>query len=234
MIDQSDDQDVPGFQPGGLGDIPDTEYYRTSPLPRLPGTEGLHDEPFIGLYAGAMLWSAEEAGAAFDRALQELLRLTTPPPPSLFVRDEEQDWHHLGYTYRDFALGAFPGDPDGIGVLDWPRKHGRKNLAAHTFKTQLTAVLDEVLFTGVSEHVRARQDATVRRLARDLRTTPARARADFDAVQRVLEAAGIGDGYGRLTTPQPVREPIHPPDPREIRIYTGTRTDLIVRRPTRQ
>ncbi|MEU9245836.1 hypothetical protein [Streptomyces sp. NPDC048385] len=65
------------------------------------------------------------------------------------------------------------------------------------------------------------QEKRVARIAAELGLHPRVARLQFDGVQRVLEAAGIGDGYGRLTIPQPVRPPVKlPRAPRLITVYS--------------
>ena len=67
------------------------------------------------------------------------------------------------------------------------------------------------LFAWVDAHVRTRQDMLLHRLAEDLGIPEPLARRQFDSVQRALEDAGVGDGYGRLTIRQPVRPPVQAP-----------------------
>lgn len=67
------------------------------------------------------------------------------------------------------------------------------------------------LCAWVDEHIRVRRASTVDRLAADLGISSYVARRHFDAVQDVLEQAGVGDGYGRLTLRQPVRPPVQAP-----------------------
>lgn len=98
-------------------------------------------------------------------------------------------------------------DPEPAFV--WPRQHGKTALTLTATFHQTDGMRD--LFAWVDECVRSRQAATVRRLAAELGIHAYVARRDFDAVQDVLEQAGIGDGYGNLTVPQPVRPPVPAP-----------------------
>ncbi|WP_157876880.1 hypothetical protein, partial [Streptomyces graminilatus] len=69
----------------------------------------------------------------------------------------------------------------------------------------------ESLFAWGDAHVRGGQQAMVARLADEFDRPRFLVRRQFYAVQHVLEAAGIGDGYGNLTVPQPVRPPVPTP-----------------------
>jgi hypothetical protein len=93
-------------------------------------------------------------------------------------------------------------DPEPF--LVWPRQFAKGTLTA-TFRTTTGM---KSLFAWVDEAVRVRQTATVDRLAAELGIPVCVARSHFDGVQDVLEQAGIGDGYGCLTIPQPVRPPV--------------------------
>ncbi|WP_405909586.1 hypothetical protein OG742_37290 [Streptomyces sp. NBC_00828] len=91
--------------------------------------------------------------------------------------------------------------------FDWPRQYGKRELTVEYTPYDGT----RSLFGWVDAHVRARRASTVDRIADELGLPTHLARHQFEGVQRVLEDTGIADGYGLLTVPQPVREPITPP-----------------------
>lgn len=95
-------------------------------------------------------------------------------------------------------------------ALVWPRQYGKKAFTLTATFSPSRGIRD--LFAWVDEHVRTRQAVTVDRLAHELGITTDAARRHFDAVQDVLYAAGLVDGYGGLTVPQPVRAPVPWPD----------------------
>ncbi|MDT7847231.1 hypothetical protein [Streptomyces justiciae] len=121
------------------------------------------------------------------------------------VYDEDRGWQPLGHvaeTGRDLFVCAPPEWQQT--VVTWARQHGKSSGV-------LTAALEPPLVDAVFAEHRAHRDRRIRRIADDLGLWPETARHQFDEVQRVLEAAGVGDGYGRLTIPQPVRLPVPPP-----------------------
>jgi hypothetical protein len=59
--------------------------------------------------------------------------------------------------------------------------------------------------------IAAQRERTVSRLANDLGRPKSLVRRQYLEVQRLLEAAGITDGYGLIAIPQPVRLPVPAP-----------------------
>jgi hypothetical protein len=101
-------------------------------------------------------------------------------------------------------------------VIDWPRQNGKRNLVGEvTIETPFTQALFSALAPLFAAQ-QARVEHALRRLADDLRIPIPLARQDFHSVLRVLEDAGVADGYGRLAIPQPVR-PAAPPWPANLR-----------------
>lgn len=90
-------------------------------------------------------------------------------------------------------------------VIDWPRQWGL-TLASERWTTNAT--LGGFL---AAEGAKQRRAAAVARLADEQSLPRFLIRNRFDAVQRLLEEAGIADGYGRLTILQPVRPPVPNP-----------------------
>lgn len=141
---------------------------------------------------------------------------TVPMPDStyqVFFRPHDAtDWQALGYTtgpITDLDYGA-PDPADESAVLVWPRQYGKTAALTTTLETPLTGSM-RALFDALLAGHRARLDRRLRRLARDLDAWEPHVRLDFQRVQQVLEDTGVGDGYGRLTIPQPVHPPIEPP-----------------------
>jgi len=89
----------------------------------------------------------------------------------------------------------------------WPKQYGK---TAFTIEAPFSSAL-RACFEPLFAAARARQDRRLARLARQLGLYPEAVRLQLDAVLRILEAAGIADGYGNLTIRQPARPPIPPP-----------------------
>ncbi|MFF3928597.1 hypothetical protein [Streptomyces hirsutus] len=142
------------------------------------------------------------------------------PPPSAtddlqqvwVLPDGATDWQHVGYT-TDPIIGIDYGaaDPGESAVITWPHQYGKTAaLRSVTLEASLTGDT-RGLFDALLVGHRAHLDRRLRRLATDLGRWVPHVRHDFHKVQHVLEEAGIGDGYGRLTIPQPVRPPVEQP-----------------------
>lgn len=157
--------------------------------------------------------AAREAMAACEQAL----RPVPPPEPKAgraYVFDEGLSWTELGAV-----VGIDYGSEPAQSVVVWPRQFG-KQAFTFEFESPLKGGARE-MFEQISASIRARQDRMLARLARELGWYPEAVRRQFEAVQDVLETAGIGDGYGQLTIPQPVRPPIPPPVvPELVPVYT--------------
>lgn len=111
----------------------------------------------------------------------------------------------MRHALTDVAFTARDREP----AFAWPSRHGKGALTFEATFHQTDGLRD--LFAWVDAHVHARQQTTVARLADELGISAYVARRQFDAVQDLLEQAGIGDGYGRLTIPQPVRPTVPAP-----------------------
>jgi len=100
-------------------------------------------------------------------------------------------------------------------AIEWPRRYGKRLIQRHLAgEVTIEAPLTEALLTALQPQFAAAQaciDRALTRLADDLRTPLPLARQHYAAVVQTLEAAGIADGYGRLTIPQPVRPPVPMP-----------------------
>ncbi|MEU9149175.1 hypothetical protein AB0D59_01145 [Streptomyces sp. NPDC048417] len=123
--------------------------------------------------------------------------------------DGSVNWQPLGFT-SDVVLGIDYGaaDPAGSAVLAWPYQYGKS--AAVSLTAQVTSSM-RAMFDALFVDHRARLDRRLRRLADDLGRWEPHVHRDFHTVQQILEDAGIGDGYGRLTIAQPVRPPVELP-----------------------
>ncbi|WP_157876773.1 hypothetical protein, partial [Streptomyces graminilatus] len=143
-------------------------------------------------------------------------RPTPGAASALRAAEIEECWRALipGEEHRQPIKGALDGirhaltdmeftskDPEPAFV--WPRQHGKSALTIEATFQQTDAM--KSLFAWADAHVRGRQQAMVARLADEFDRPRFLVRRQFYAVQHVLEAAGIGDGYGNLTVPQPVR-----------------------------
>ncbi|MET9140534.1 hypothetical protein [Streptomyces parvulus] len=119
------------------------------------------------------------------------------------------EWEPLGYIDPVLNTVFEDASEDEAALVDWPVRYG---------KTAFTASIDAPLTDGLRALYDALAaghqkglDRRLGRLADDLGLWEPVVRRQFGEVQQVLEQAGIGDGYGRLTIPQPVRPPIEPP-----------------------
>lgn len=170
------------------------------------------------LLGGLAAHRMREASEAFERGVagvsRALLETIVPPQPDrpetqVWIRPHgEDDWQHLA----DSPMVSFdPGVPDNCAMVMWPRHHGKRALTGEiTFEGPLSETARlwlEPLFADLL----VRRDRTVHRLAHELGLDIRAARHQFDLVQHILESAGIGDGYGRLTIRQPVRPPVQAP-----------------------
>ncbi|MFD5656956.1 hypothetical protein [Streptomyces hirsutus] len=126
--------------------------------------------------------------------------------------DGATDWQHVGYTTEPIiGIDYGAADPGESAVITWPHRYGKTAaLRSVTVEAPLTGDT-RALFDALLAGHRAHLDRRLRRLATDLGRWVPHVRHDFHKVQHVLEEAGIGDGYGRLTIPQPVRPPIEQP-----------------------
>lgn len=94
----------------------------------------------------------------------------------------------------------------------WPRQTGKGALA---FRLEASFQITDRMrrpwgaLDALIEEQRTRRHL---RLARDLCLPLFLVRSRFNAVDQVLEASGIADGYGGLTLAQPVRPPVQLPD----------------------
>ncbi|MFJ3794971.1 hypothetical protein ACIPSJ_01645 [Streptomyces sp. NPDC090088] len=98
--------------------------------------------------------------------------------------------------------------------LVWPYQYGKGTVEV-AFDGPVTRSL-RTLFEPLFLAADVWQERRLARIAEDLGLHPRVARLQFDGVRRVLEAAGIGDGYGRLTIRQPVRPPVELPTVLEL------------------
>ncbi|MGW0566111.1 hypothetical protein [Streptomyces tauricus] len=124
------------------------------------------------------------------------------------LRTDLAEWTPVG------VLGSIEGMDDSeedpaVPAFVWPHLHGKTALTARlgTSFTYTHGPFDEAL-AALDAIYRARLDRRLARLARALGQWEEIVRRDFHAVQQVLEDAGVLDGYGRITIPQPVRPPV--------------------------
>lgn len=90
-------------------------------------------------------------------------------------------------------------------VPNWPRQYGKTRLRGGLEVTFQPTDQMRRAFGRLHAQIERRRTRRLLRLARDLSLPLFLVRSRFNAVERVLEASGIGDGYGGLTIPQPVR-----------------------------
>ncbi|MBU5946769.1 hypothetical protein [Streptomyces sp. PAM3C] len=153
------------------------------------------------------------AEEAYRQAVTEQYYNGCPDLHEVFFRPlTEAEWQSLGYTTGPIVGMDLGGpDPAETAVLAWPHQHGK---AAHTVSIDIEVPLTDglrSLFDALAAAHSRELGRRLRRLADDLGQWEPHVRVDFQRVQQVLEDHGIGDGYGRLTIPQPVRPPIEPP-----------------------
>lgn len=169
-----------------------------------------HTDEFARWYADDLIPAVEavsNAAAAIAAALQQ------PTPDDArqmwFRSHEPPDWEPLGTTGPVIGLDFGVEDPYESAVLGWPHQYGKTAALSVEYTTPFTSVM-RGLFDALEASHQADLNRRLARLARDLGRFVPHVRHDFHAVQQVLEAAGITDGYGRITIPQPVRpDPLH-------------------------
>ncbi|MDX2520563.1 MULTISPECIES: hypothetical protein [Streptomyces] len=120
------------------------------------------------------------------------------------ILDEVHTWTHPGPVVPDV-------DAEDL-ALNWPRQHGKSQLRGELQVTFQPTDQMRRAFGRLNAQIEQRRTRRLLRLARDLSLPLFLVRSRFNAVERVLEASGIGDGYGGLTIPQPVRPPVQLPD----------------------
>lgn len=100
-------------------------------------------------------------------------------------------------------------------VIEWPRRYGKRSVRRQMAgELTIEAPLTKALLAALVPQFAAAQasiDRALTRFAAELQVPLPLARQHHAAVVRTLEAAGIADGYGRLTIPQPVRPPVPTP-----------------------
>ncbi|MGA4896724.1 hypothetical protein ACPCAJ_01995 [Streptomyces griseoincarnatus] len=159
---------------------------------------------------GAHVRLAEEA---YRQAVNEQYYNGRPDLHEVYFRPlTGGEWQSLGYTTGPLVGMDFGApDPADTAVLAWPHQHGKATLTASLdIEVPLTDGLRSLHDALAAAHSRA-LGRRLRRLAHDLGQWEPHVRVDFQRVQQVLEDHGIGDGYGRLTIPQPVHPPIETP-----------------------
>ncbi|MDX3162409.1 hypothetical protein PV516_01160 [Streptomyces scabiei] len=118
------------------------------------------------------------------------------------ILDEVHTWTYPG-----------PAEPDVEDlVLNWPRQHGKTLLRGELQVTFQPTEQMRRAFGLLNAQIEQRRTRRLLRLARDLSLPLFLVRSRFNAVGQVLEAAGVGDGYGGLAIPQPVRPPVPLPN----------------------
>lgn len=172
--------------------------------------ETLRDDasPFVRAYLDQTIPSVEaltEGMAAMAATLQQ------PPPEDvhqMWTRPHgATDWEPLGYTTGPvIGLDHGAADPYESAVLAWPHQYG-KTAFAFELTVPFTSSM-RGLFDALDASYQAALDRRLVRLADDLGRFLPHVRHDFHAVQQVLETAGVLDGYGRITIPQPIRPSI--------------------------
>jgi hypothetical protein len=120
------------------------------------------------------------------------------------ILDEVHTWTCQGRAVPDV-------DGEDL-VLNWPRQHGKTRLRGELEVTFQPTDQMRRAFGLLNAQIEQRRTRRLLRLARDLSLPLFLVRSRFDAIDQVLEASGVGDGYGGLTIPQPVRPPVPLPD----------------------
>lgn len=138
------------------------------------------------------------------------------PHPRLVILDEVHAIHLTQIEGLEVGEASF-GIKDV--AFEWPRQSGKHAWrqamsGAITVRFPTTQAMSRA-FAALLAADRARQDRMLQHLATDLGIPASLAREQYDDVVRVLETAGIADGYGLLAIPQPVRPA--PPWPTGLR-----------------
>lgn len=198
------------------------------PLPPDP-TRKLTDRILRDIAESRMIAATEAVQQGIDEVQRFLVERFPWPPPAhremnqVFIRPHgADDWQHLGYTDSAGIVGVDYGFAPVREVVVWPRRYGKSALTAEfTFEGPFAfAAAARAMCEPLFAELLVRRDHTVHRLAHELGLDVRAARHQFDLVQHILETSGIGDGYGRLTIPQPVRPSIAPPAvPRLVTVY---------------
>ncbi|MFJ2717440.1 hypothetical protein [Streptomyces sp. NPDC087437] len=182
------------------------------PFPPAPGAK-LTDQVLRDLGENLRRTTTEAIRQEIDRRHHELAKQFHRANNAVFFQPHSGGGgQHLGYTGSPI-IGVDYGPSNGPHtVVTWPRQYGKRAALYRefTFEGPL-ADLARACFLPHYAEILVRRDRTVHRLAHDLGIPVEHARADFDAVQHILETAGIADGYGQLAIPQPVRPSAPPP-----------------------
>lgn len=152
---------------------------------------------------------------AFEERYYEVSRFLFCPPPegarqAWFLPTGGTEWEPLGYINPITGTAYEDTGPAEVPVVTMPCQHSITTGFATTVEASRTGDL-RALFDALSAAHSAGLDRRLLLLADDLGRWEPHVRHDFHAVLQVLEDAGVADGYGRLTIPQPVRPPVEPP-----------------------
>lgn len=155
---------------------------------------------------------------AVESLYYEVYRCPSYPPSPLpdgahhawFMPSGGTEWEPLGYIDPITSTVYVEPGPAEAPVVTMPCQHGDNAGSTTNVEASLTGDLSS-LFDALTTAHSADLDRRLLRLADDLGLWEPIVRRQFQAVQYLLEVAGIADGYGRLTIPQPVRPPIEPP-----------------------
>ncbi|CAL9598590.1 hypothetical protein [Streptomyces sp. enrichment culture] len=126
-----------------------------------------------------------------------------------FLPDGAPEWKSLGYANDPIADTVYELVVHGeVPLVTMPCQHDT------SLPATVQASIDQglhALTDAIAAVCERDLDRRLLRLADDLGRWEPHVRLEWHQVQQVLEDAGIADGYGRLTIPQPVRPPIEPP-----------------------
>ncbi|MCX4993818.1 hypothetical protein [Streptomyces longwoodensis] len=123
-------------------------------------------------------------------------------PGTVKVLGVDGTWQPIGLAASagiDYSTG-----PDEQTISEWIRTYGRGASLTATFTAPLTGGLRD-LFNRLHAEQRAARDRRIHRLAEDLGMWPDHTLWQFESIEDLLERAGVGDGFGQLTIPQPVQ-----------------------------
>ncbi|MEU8555929.1 hypothetical protein AB0C80_18335 [Streptomyces anthocyanicus] len=166
-------------------------------------------------------WAAMTS-EAYRRAVEslyyEVYRCPSYPPSPLpdgahqawFMPSGGIEWEPLGYIAPTTGTVYVAHGPGEVPVVTMPCQHSTIAGFTTTVEASLTGDL-RALFDALTAAHSADLDRRLLRLADDLGRWEPRVRLEWHQVLQILEDAGVADGYGRLTIPQPVRPPIEPP-----------------------